>query len=107
MTTYYDNADPPEPPETGRCWGIYLERTKRHARAAAVKDSEFAEWVLEARGDGMPPFKGLEVNLARCEHGVCWGCDATEDSSGCAQCDAESAADIAAENEQIEARYAV
>lgn len=82
-----------EPPEPYACVGIYLTRTAKDARVAAVKDSEFADWVLEARGDRMPPFKGLEVTLTRCEHGVCWGCHGTEESSGCAKCDALHATD--------------
>lgn len=84
MTTYHGGY---EPPDDGCDWGIYLAKTRTEAKVMAVKSPDFTEWVTEARGDDVPPFKGLEVRLARCDHGVCWGCKATEDSSGCVECD--------------------
>lgn len=72
-----------EPPEPFCCWGLYLAKNKHSARAMAVKDPEFHEWVREKRGDGVPPFTGLKVQLTRCDHGHCWGCDP------CPTCEAE------------------
>ena len=80
-----------EPPEPFVCFGIYVAHTKREALVAAVKDSEFKEWVVEARGDRVPPYKGLKVELARCDHGVCWACTGDEDGPSCLQCRAELA----------------
>lgn len=76
-----------EPPDPGVCWGKYVAPNKRQAIIKAVKAPEFKDWVEIARGDQVPPFKGLEVKLTRCEHGICWGCQATETSSGCKECD--------------------
>lgn len=78
-----------EPPEPFCCYGLYLARNSGAAKQEAVKDPEFSDWVTEARGDGVPPFKGLAVRLARCEHGNCWACNADENTSGCPICDAE------------------
>ena len=72
------------PPEPFLCWGLYLARNKRDAIKQAVADPAFDEWVREARGDRVPPFKGLKATLAICPHGCCWGCD-----HGCAECDRE------------------
>jgi len=88
MVEYHQSWDPPEPPDYYRCWGLYLAPNAKAAKAMAVKDPEFREWVTEARVDGVPPFKGLEARRTLCEHGVCWGCgDQGEDSFGCPECD--------------------
>lgn len=71
MVAYYSM----EPPEPFRCWGIYLAANAAQAKVEAVKDKEFYEWVRDARGDGVPPFKGLTAKRTLCEHGHCWGCD--------------------------------
>lgn len=54
--------------------------TAKAAIAAAVKLPEFDQWVREARGDGVPPFKGVRARRAVCEHGNCWAC------VDCAEC---------------------
>ena len=84
MTTYYDGY---APPETGCEWGVFMARNQREAKILAVRSPDFSESVREARGDGVPPMARLTGRLARCEHGVCWGCKSTEESSGCADCD--------------------
>jgi hypothetical protein len=82
-TSFYEPSDP------FRCWGVYLARSAKRARVLATQDKEFAEWVREARADRVPPFKGVTVRLARCEHGVCWACHSSATSTGCEACDAE------------------
>jgi hypothetical protein len=75
-----------EPPEWGQCWNWYLAKNKDDARQQAVKDSAFKEWVRDMRGDGKPPWTGLEVTLCRCEHGICWACK-TAAVSNCSACE--------------------
>ena len=74
-----------EPSEPFLCWGLYLARNKRDAIKQAVADPAFDEWVREARGDRVPPFKGLKATLAICSHGCCWGC-AVVSVLGCVTC---------------------
>lgn len=64
-----------EPPETYRCFAIVEADTNRAAMIAACRLPDFKEWVDQARGDGVPPYKGLKVDRCLCEHGNCWGCD--------------------------------
>lgn len=83
MTSYdWSNYEPPE------YYQAYVEVLTKDARSAivqAVKTDEFSEWVLEARGDGMPPFKGLKAWRTLCQHGVCWAC--LSDDALCSQCE--------------------
>lgn len=71
MTEYFGGQ---APPETGICWAMVEAPTAKRAIALAVKSPEFRPWVDEARGDHVPPFKGLKAQRAVCDHGVCWGC---------------------------------
>lgn len=80
-----------EPPGGGCCLAEVVAPTKRAAAVAACRTREFADWVTEARGDGVPPFEGLEVELMQCEHGVCWGC-LTDELDGCPACIAQDEA---------------
>lgn len=84
-----------EPPEDYCDFVVVTAPTKRAAVIAALKTVEFEEWRKSSRGDGINPFAGVKAMLARCEHGVCWGCQSTEESSGCAQCDADIADELA------------
>ena len=68
MVTYYWM----DPPDYGVCWGVYLVHNAREAIQTAVADPEFHDWVADARGDDIPPFKGLRAKLWRCSHGVCY-----------------------------------
>jgi hypothetical protein len=85
-----------EPQEPYRCWGIYLAKNAREARVAAVKSTEFAEWVKEARGAQMPPFSGLVAIRALCEHGSCYACWDDDMDPDCPECAAQVRADEAA-----------
>jgi hypothetical protein len=82
------------PPEYGCCYAEVLASSKRDAIHQAVKLREFQPWMEEARSDGRNPFAGVTASLTVCEHGVCWACSATADSSGCPTCDAEAEAEF-------------
>lgn len=90
---HYEVTSPPmteffggmAPPETGVCWAMVLAPTAKAAVVLAVKLPEFRPWVQEARGDHVPPFKGIKARRAVCEHGVCWGC-----GTECSACLSES-----------------
>lgn len=87
MVEYHQSWDPPEPPDHYRCWGLYLAKNKRDAIKQAAKDEAFRDWVTEARGDRVPPFKGLVANLTLCEHGICWACGQDEEGlPTCPEC---------------------
>lgn len=77
----------PEPPDIFRCWGIFLAKDAKDAIRQAVASEEFREWVDEARGDHVPPFKGLRATRCLCEHGVCWGCKDSDERTSCQQCE--------------------
>ena len=48
------------------CYYVEVEaRTKREAKIAAVKHSDFSDWVDEQRGDRRSPFTGLRVEELR------------------------------------------
>ena len=89
---YGGSWDPPEPPECGRYWALLLAANAREAICAAVKLPEFKRWVSDARADGVPPWKGLRAQLARCEHGSCWGCWDEDEEPGCPECKASAEA---------------
>jgi hypothetical protein len=76
------------PCEYGCDWCVVLAPNKREARIKAIKHDDFSDWVDEARGDGINPFTGLVVTLARCEHGVCWICrvETAPDGITCDEC---------------------
>jgi len=75
-----------EPPEPSRCGGIFLAENARSAIRQAVADEAFLDWVSMARGDGVPPFKGLKATRTLCEHGVCWGCAGDDEATNCPAC---------------------
>ncbi len=78
-----------EPAEPFRCWGIYLAKNAKDAIRQAVADEAFREWVQEARGDHVPPFKGLKATRTLCEHGRCWACECDDDDvPTCPECTA-------------------
>ena len=80
---YYPYNGPPEP---FVCFGFYLAENAKDAIRQAVADEAFIEWVTDARADRVPPFKGLKASLARCEHGVCWGCENGDEMTSCGLC---------------------
>ena len=84
---YYSQSYPPEPPDIFRCWGIFLAKNAKDAIRQAVASEEFREWVGEARGDHVPPFKGLRATRCLCEHGVCWACSGSDERTSCQQCE--------------------
>lgn len=92
-----------EPPEWGRCWGVYLARTKRDALILAVRDEEFRPWVELARSDRMSPFKGLTVKEFVCEHGSCVGCWPNDGTSSCPDCAKEHEESFLASVEPVNA----
>ncbi len=80
-----------EPPEPYVSFVIVSARNKRDAVKGALKTDDFDEWRTYARQDGINPFSGVKAELARCEHGSCWACNADEESTGCPTCDAACA----------------
>jgi hypothetical protein len=75
-----------EPPEVYQHWGVFLAKNAKDAIRQAVAAEEFQEWVQEARGDNVPPFKGLTTRRCLCEHGVCWACG-SEEQVFCGACE--------------------
>lgn len=90
--TFYSNGWY-EPDEQGCCWALVKAPNARTAKILALKTDEFKEWVNEARGDNINPFKGVKANLTLCEHGNCWGCD-----EGCEECHLEWEAQLQIES---------
>jgi len=87
-TSHYQVVSPvmQEPPDEYVHYETVAAHSKREAKILALKTDEFACWRTEAGGN---PFVGLVAELTRCAHGVCWECDATDASTGCAECDAD------------------
>lgn len=87
-----------EPPEEYVSYAIIAAKNKREAVTLALKTDDFDEWRTYARRDGINPFSGVKAELARCEQGSCWACNADEESTGCPTCDAA----VAEERAKIE-----
>lgn len=71
------------PPEPYYPYVVVLAENKRDALVQAARSPEFRDHVRDNRADNAPPFKGMKVTLAVCEHDHCWAC------SECLTCRAE------------------
>ena len=90
---HYDDM---EPPEEYFCIAKVQAETKSQAKALAIKQPCFRDWVIRQRGDGASPFTGLRVYSEKCEHGVC---HCQECKGECPECDAACEEAIRLENE--------